>query len=40
VAGEADGDRVEVLAGLSDGDTVVVAPAPALADGRRVTRQR
>jgi RND family efflux transporter MFP subunit len=40
VAGEADGDRVELLAGLSDGDTVVVAPAPALTDGRRVTRRR
>lgn len=27
----------EVLAGLSDGDTVVVAPPPALTDGRAVT---
>jgi RND family efflux transporter MFP subunit len=27
----------EVLAGLADGDTVIVDPAPGLADGRRVT---
>jgi hypothetical protein len=26
----------EVLAGLSEGDLVIVAPPPALADGRRV----
>jgi RND family efflux transporter MFP subunit len=39
VAGEADGTRIEVLAGVSDGDIVVVGPPPALADGRRVSRQ-
>jgi hypothetical protein len=27
----------EVLAGLSEGDVVIVAPSPAIADGRRVT---
>ncbi|MCR4374266.1 MAG: efflux RND transporter periplasmic adaptor subunit [Acidobacteria bacterium] len=34
--GEAGGDRVDVLAGLSDGDRVVLRPAPALADGAKV----
>ncbi len=28
---------IEVLAGLSDGDIVIVAPPPAVSDGRRVT---
>jgi hypothetical protein len=27
----------EVLAGLSDGDVVIVAPPPAVTDGRRVS---
>ena len=27
----------EVLAGLSDGDVVIVTPPPTLTDGRRVT---
>jgi hypothetical protein len=27
----------EVLAGLSEGDVVIVAPPPGLSDGRRVT---
>jgi RND family efflux transporter MFP subunit len=31
--GGADGDRVEVLAGLSTGDRVVLSPPPTLADG-------
>ena len=34
--GQAAGDRLEVLAGVADGDTLVVNPPPALADGRRV----
>jgi RND family efflux transporter MFP subunit len=32
----ADGDRVEVLAGLTPGDRVVVSPPPSLADGAAV----
>jgi RND family efflux transporter MFP subunit len=35
--GDTLGDRVEVLAGLSAGETVIVSPPPALADGTRVT---
>ncbi len=35
--GGADGDRVEVLAGLTAGDRVVVAPPPELADGVAIT---
>lgn len=35
--GDTLGDRVEVLAGLSAGETVIVSPPPALADGNRVT---
>ena len=35
--GDTFGDRVEVLAGLSAGETVVVSPPLALADGNRVT---
>ncbi len=34
--GGADGDRLEVIAGLSAGDRVVVSPPPALADGMLV----
>jgi RND family efflux transporter MFP subunit len=37
VVGEAAGDRLEVLAGLSEGDVVVVKPPAALSDGSRVT---
>jgi multidrug efflux pump subunit AcrA (membrane-fusion protein) len=40
VAGDGDGERIEILAGLADGDSVIVAPPPALTDGRRVSRQR
>jgi len=39
VPGEIDGDRQQVLAGLADGDLVIVAPPPALSDGTRVARQ-
>ena len=35
--GAAFGDRVEVLAGLSDGETLVASPPPSLTDGARVT---
>jgi RND family efflux transporter MFP subunit len=35
--GLADGDRLEVVAGLSPGDRVVVSPPPELADGAKVT---
>jgi multidrug efflux pump subunit AcrA (membrane-fusion protein) len=35
----AAGDLVEVLAGLQDGETVVVTPSPALVDGARVRVQ-
>ena len=35
--GGTDGDRVEVLAGLTAGDRVVVAPPPELADGVAIT---
>ena len=38
--GAAFGDRVEVLAGLSDGDTLVAGPPPSLTDGARVTGAR
>jgi RND family efflux transporter MFP subunit len=38
--GARDGDRVEVLAGLHEGDRVVISPAPSLTDGRRVTGAR
>jgi HlyD family secretion protein len=34
--GDADGDRLEVLAGLRPGERVVVSPPPALADGAMV----
>jgi RND family efflux transporter MFP subunit len=34
--GGADGDRVEVLAGLSASDRVVVSPPPGLAEGMRI----
>jgi HlyD family secretion protein len=34
--GGADGDRVEVTAGLGSGDRVVISPPPALHDGSRV----
>jgi RND family efflux transporter MFP subunit len=37
--GGADGDRVEVLAGLRPGDRVVVAPPPSLVDGATVRVQ-
>jgi multidrug efflux pump subunit AcrA (membrane-fusion protein) len=35
--GAADTDRVEVLAGLREGDVVVTNPSPSLSDGARVT---
>jgi len=35
-AGETGGSRVEILAGLSPGDEVIVAPPPGLRDGDRV----
>jgi RND family efflux transporter MFP subunit len=35
--GGADGDRVEVLAGLNPGERVVVSPPPGLTSGMRVT---
>jgi multidrug efflux pump subunit AcrA (membrane-fusion protein) len=35
--GPAAGDRMEILAGLSEGDAVVLAPAPTLEDGTPVT---
>lgn len=35
--GGTDGDRVEVLAGLSSGERVVVAPAPSLASGALIS---
>jgi RND family efflux transporter MFP subunit len=35
--GSADRDRVEILAGLRDGDAIVTNPSPSLADGGRVT---
>ena len=34
--GGADGDRLEVVAGLAAGDRIVVAPPPELADGVRI----
>jgi RND family efflux transporter MFP subunit len=34
--GGADGDRLEVVAGLSAGDRVVVSPPPTLAEGARI----
>ena len=36
--GAQDGTRVEVLAGLHDGDQIVTQPPPSLVDGARVTR--
>jgi RND family efflux transporter MFP subunit len=39
VTGETIGGRVEVLAGLSEGDTIVVTLSPKLADGVRVAGQ-
>jgi multidrug efflux system membrane fusion protein len=35
-AGGADGDRVEILAGLNSGERIVVSPPSALATGARV----
>jgi RND family efflux transporter MFP subunit len=35
--GGADGDRIEVLAGLKNGDQVVVSPPPDLAEGALIT---
>jgi RND family efflux transporter MFP subunit len=35
--GGADGDRLEVLAGLNPGERVVVSPPPGLTSGTRVT---
>ena len=40
VPGDPAGDRVEVLAGLVDGDLVIVSPAPALADGTPIAGAR
>ena len=37
--GGADGDRVEVLAGLRAGDRVIVSPPPALTSGAQVVEQ-
>jgi HlyD family secretion protein len=34
--GDADGDRVEVVAGLASGDRVVISPPPELRDGSRI----
>jgi len=34
--GGADGDRVEVIAGLASGDRVVISPPATLKDGSRV----
>jgi multidrug efflux pump subunit AcrA (membrane-fusion protein) len=38
--GGADGDRVEVVAGLRAGDRVVVSPPPTLASGMAVMEKR
>jgi len=38
--GSADRDRVEVLAGLREGEAIVTSPSPSLADGTRVTGER
>jgi hypothetical protein len=35
--GSVDHDRVEVLAGLHEGDAIVTSPSPLLVDGSRVT---
>jgi multidrug efflux pump subunit AcrA (membrane-fusion protein) len=35
-AGGMDGDRMEILAGLTAGERVVIAPPPALANGMKV----
>ena len=35
--GGADGDRLEVLAGLNPGERVVVSPPPGLTNGARIT---
>jgi hypothetical protein len=37
--GGADGDRVEVIAGLTAGERVVVSPPPELASGAKVVDQ-
>ena len=37
--GGADGDRVEVLAGLRAGERVIVSPPPTLTNGARVVEQ-
>lgn len=36
IVGERDDNRTEVLAGVSDGDVVIVSPPPAVTDGSRV----
>src|SRR5262249_36508289 len=36
ITGRAFGDRIEVLAGLADGDELVMSPQPSIADGTRV----
>jgi multidrug efflux pump subunit AcrA (membrane-fusion protein) len=38
--GVVDGDRVEVLSGVTEGQDVVVSPQPDLRDGMAVTAQR
>ncbi len=38
--GEAAGDRLEILSGLTAGEKIVVAPPPVLADGGRVAIQK
>jgi voltage-gated potassium channel Kch len=40
VTGETMGDRVEILAGLTDGDVVIVTPPAGLADGAAIAGAR
>ena len=40
VFGDTVHDRVEVLAGLGEGDLVVTRPSAAMTDGTRVTEAR